>query len=428
MKALALIVGLGAATLWVAPPAQGEGLKPYQMVRSLQLVQDRIANGDQAALPMQRKLLEMIDARFRQASADDLADRRNFISLLVYAMSGGNPQTIEATLDRLELDPDDSRISRGITSYLNGVPKAAGTTLEPVDPMTADPSLAAFLALVKGAVTTVEKPREAMRMLDQARLLAPGSLVEEAALRRGLAVAATLGDSGHFVHMATDYVRRFLRSPYASQFADAFVAGVVKLDSAVAPEQLDMVAADMSAEQARVIYLRIARAAAIEGRTALSAYAAARAEGRGSDDPRGELYSGLAKVSSGSVEEAAAELGKIDLDRLSAGDRRLLKAAEAVMAEITAAPASPAGTGQASQESPEEAGGIRRIYVDGATPIAEEPATVARPAQEPETVAAEPISARPSQPASSADPTDTLMARAREKLGAIDDLLKETPQ
>ena len=38
--------------------------QPYQMVRSLQLVQDRIAGGDHAALPMQRKLLEMIDARF----------------------------------------------------------------------------------------------------------------------------------------------------------------------------------------------------------------------------------------------------------------------------------------------------------------------------------------------------------------------------
>ena len=36
------------------------------MVRSLQLVQDRIASGDHAALPMQRKLLEMIDKRFRE--------------------------------------------------------------------------------------------------------------------------------------------------------------------------------------------------------------------------------------------------------------------------------------------------------------------------------------------------------------------------
>ena len=51
-----------------ARPAGGGGrqLQPFQMVRSLELVQDRIAGGDHAALPMQRKLLEMIDARFAQ--------------------------------------------------------------------------------------------------------------------------------------------------------------------------------------------------------------------------------------------------------------------------------------------------------------------------------------------------------------------------
>ena len=45
------------------------------MVRSLQLVQDRIAGGDHAALPMQRKLLEMIDAALRAAEPDDFERR-----------------------------------------------------------------------------------------------------------------------------------------------------------------------------------------------------------------------------------------------------------------------------------------------------------------------------------------------------------------
>ena len=52
-------------------------LQPFQMIRSLQLVQDRIANGDHAALPMQRKLLEMIDERLRNGTVDDLAEPRN---------------------------------------------------------------------------------------------------------------------------------------------------------------------------------------------------------------------------------------------------------------------------------------------------------------------------------------------------------------
>ncbi len=46
------------------PVTRLPGLEPYQIVRSLELVQDRLAGGDHASQPMQRKLLEMIDQRF----------------------------------------------------------------------------------------------------------------------------------------------------------------------------------------------------------------------------------------------------------------------------------------------------------------------------------------------------------------------------
>ena len=71
-------------------------MQPYQLVRSLQLVQDRIASGDHAALPMQGKLLEMIDPRLRRPTPQDFKDAKNFRALLVYGMSGGNPLTVEA--------------------------------------------------------------------------------------------------------------------------------------------------------------------------------------------------------------------------------------------------------------------------------------------------------------------------------------------
>jgi len=75
------------------PPAASaeDALQPYQLVRSLQLVQDRIAAGDHAALPMQAKLLEMADTRLRAADAEDFKDPKNFRALLVYGMSGGKP-------------------------------------------------------------------------------------------------------------------------------------------------------------------------------------------------------------------------------------------------------------------------------------------------------------------------------------------------
>ena len=99
-----------------------DGLQPYQLVRSLQLVQDRIAAGDHAALPMQAKLLEMTDTRLRAADADDFSDPKNFRALLVYGMSGGNPVTVEAAVSRAKTDPQSLAIAKGIIDYLNGRP------------------------------------------------------------------------------------------------------------------------------------------------------------------------------------------------------------------------------------------------------------------------------------------------------------------
>jgi len=51
----------------------------------LELVQDRLANGDHASQPMQRKLLEMIDARFATKEAARFENELNRRALLVYA-------------------------------------------------------------------------------------------------------------------------------------------------------------------------------------------------------------------------------------------------------------------------------------------------------------------------------------------------------
>ena len=125
---------LALASLGLAGPALADGdgeLEPYQMVRSLQLVQDRIASGDDAALPMQRKLLEMIDQRLRRAGSHDFVDQRNYQAMLVYAMSGGNPATIDTLLSKLHLDETDRALGVGILGYLRGDPKTSREALAP---------------------------------------------------------------------------------------------------------------------------------------------------------------------------------------------------------------------------------------------------------------------------------------------------------
>ncbi|MDQ2705276.1 MAG: chemotaxis protein MotC [Pseudomonadota bacterium] len=337
---LAGLLAFGAALPAAAGADTSAGLEPYQIVRSLELVQDRLAGGDHASQPMQRKLLEMIDACFATREGSRFENELNRRALLVYAMSGGNPATVEAALARLGKDDPNRKLGEKILFYVNGKPKEAIDAFAAVDPMAHTPDIAMYLALVKGSMLSDAEPAKALALLDRARLLAPGSLVEEAALRRSIAVAATIGDAKRFLRLSEQYVRAYLNSPYASQFADAFVAGVVALSASIDRQAVVDIAALMEPEQEKVIHLRIARRAAIDGLVDLAAFAATNAEG-GEDDPRADLYSSLSTVTSGTAEDVLGRLSRIDRARLSAGDRQLLDAASAIAREIAVAPAGP---------------------------------------------------------------------------------------
>ena len=154
--------------------------------------------------------------------------------------------------------------------------------------MTLPSDLGAFLALVKGSLLATDEPAAALTLLDEARLLSPGTLVEEAALRRSVGIAVAQGDAARFALASTQYVERYLYSPYASQFADSFVSGVIALHMSISQDKLADITSMMDPEREKVIYLRIARRAAIDGLSDLSAFASARAE----QGPRRQHQSG----------------------------------------------------------------------------------------------------------------------------------------
>jgi len=428
-----LTIGLIAACAGVVP-AVAEApppLQPYQMVRSLQLLQDRLASGDHAALPLQKKLLELIDKRLRESEDAVFEEKRNVRAALVYGMSGGNPLTLSAVFRKPTISEDDRRLGQGVLNYLQGNPAAAQNALANVDPRAMPSEIGAFLALVKGSVTSVSDPTSALKQFDTARLLGPGTLVEEAALRRSLALAASLGQRDRFYLAANQYVRRFLRSPYASQFADSLVSGILTLHDKLNLDALDEITAMMDPDQRRVIFLRLARRAAIDGLTDLSVFAASRAElepDAGKEDPRSQLYSSLSTLTSENIDEVTARLKSIDRQQLSESDIRLLDAAEAIVSSVTAKPrvapepeTKDAGTLPASAPV-----ASAPAAAEPSSPNAGEPAPVADAASAPQAPSA--TQAAPTQAeaaAAPADPTDSAIQKTKATLGDIDKMLEE---
>lgn len=361
MKAVARLAAILVTGLFLDAGAEAASMQPYQMVRSLQRVQDRIADGDHAALPMQQKLLGIIDNRMRKAAPDDFSDPRNLQALLIYGLSGGNPKTLELLFSKLSLNADESRLGNAIVRYALGDFAAARSVLQEIDPKSLPPEVGPPVALVSATVTARDNPLFAVRMLDEARLLSPGTLIEEAALRRSIPLAAALGDTERLARASEQYVRRFLRSPYATQFVDTFVAAVVELHETVDPGMVDDVTAQMSSEQARIVYLRLARKSAIEGYERLLAFASQKAmahsEGAdGDSDPRAVLYANMASVSSDNVDDVLAALNGIERDRLSSADRELLDAATAIAKAVLDEPRHTSAVTPHPEPTPAEAG------------------------------------------------------------------------
>ena len=280
----------------------------------------------------------------------------------------------------------------------------------------------------RGRCSAEAEPAQALALLDRARLLGPGTLVEEAALRRSLAIAAALGDAARFFKMSENYVRTYLRSPYASQFADAFVAGVVLLDGTIDRSAIKHVTALMDPEQETVIYLRIARRAAIDGLIDLAAFAATEAKSI-DKDPRAELYAGLSSVTSGNVGQVVEKLSGIDRDRLSDNDRQLLDAATAIAASLTAAPA-----GMKPATAAAEAVKARSVGPEPVVTAA--PSETEMPAASPAAAAAgDPSPSPPTEGdamAKNVDATavqaDAVVAATRAKLADIDLLIGDMPK
>ena len=423
-------------------------LEPYQMVRSLQIVQDRIAGGDHAALPMQLKLLGMIDARLKTATVEDFADARNLRATLIYGMSGGNPATVAAVLQRIEPQEEDRQLARGISFYLRGETGSAMAVLEGVEPVKLAPEIGAFVALVKGSIIAQDDPKTAAALFDWARLLGPGTLVEEAALRRSLATNAEAGDVERFLTATSLYVRRFLHSPYATQFADGLVKGIVKLNTALDFATIEAMIAEMTPEHQKVIYLRLARTAAIEGLRELSDFASLKAEGfdkgtGGAQDARAALYANLSSVASEGAEQTLAKLAAIDPRLLSPADRQLLDAALSVARNVVAPAEAPAAAEprRVSVEEPSPA-------QEAALPVQDTPSPQSADAQaetgkgEPQGEQAKPaVEGEPTSvarnlapsPGAAQDPDATAIGQASEvaaaakaKLDEIDKLLEQT--
>ena len=349
MAVLLAALPLTAVTALAAAPNRallaGE---PFELVRSLQAVQDGIANGDAAAHGGHLALIRQIGEKFLAADPGVWSNPQNGQAVVVYLLSGGTPQIVrKLPRDRLNVD---ERLFNGALAYVEGRQDEAKELLKDIKPRTIPVSMSGQIALVQGALLAGSDPSLAIERLDDARLLLPGTLVEEAALRREVLLVGQAEDFGKFEFLTLAYIRRYRNSVYAGDFWQRFSLALTRTSLALDERRFARITAmlDQIDRGSRLkLYLVIARTALIRGKIAVLRLASEQAlplsADASVDRDRAHFFRGAARALADEYEGGLAELTAIDKSRLPERDVPLLNATVQLALDVrkpnTASPA-----------------------------------------------------------------------------------------
>lgn len=359
MRRPSILLSAAFVALALSAPARGEdgASDPVKLVRTLQFLQDSIAHGTVASDDARRKLIDLVGQRFLDADPEVWRDNRNAEAALLYVLNGGNP----AVLSRLPKSEDDARratLVAAVAAYAGGSQAEALKLWSEIALDTLPLALVGPAALVKANLLFDQNPKEALRFADIARLESPGTLVEEAAVRRGIEIAAKLGNADRFAFYATRYATRFPRSMYGTVFRQRFARSylaVAERTGAEAAPRLDAILAPLATEDRRAIFLEVAGLALVEAKMALARTAAENAAALSvpgtAEMQRATLYRAAARAISDDPADARDELAALAGSEMAADDRALLEAVRHVVAAIERWPAVPADTPPVENEA-----------------------------------------------------------------------------
>ena len=350
IRRVLLLVALLAAEPLMAAEVRPDGIQPFEMVRTLQTLQAQIAGGNAAAVAAQRELLAVMEKSFLAADPAVWQDGRNARAAVTYTLSGGSPRLMRSLL---ALNPPiavDADLATGALAYIENREDEARKRLSSLDARALPMSLGGQVALVQAGLVAREDLPKAIRLLDDARLLMPGTLVEEAALRREVFLVAQTGNLDRFEFLSQQYLRRFGTSIYAEDFRQRFATAIARLGIADGDDRfprLEAILKSSDPENQRALFLQLAQAAVVHGKLATARSAAADAAGLaqlgGGDAMRAGLYDSAASIGPGKdIGEVRKRLAALNRRQLGRRDVDLLDAAIAVADAVGEVPATPA--------------------------------------------------------------------------------------
>ena len=334
--------------------------QPYEIVRSLEALHDQMVLGSKASQSEMPSVLRQLGTRLLAEDPMVWRDPRNAHAVVVYILSGGEIKVARAVLESGKCSAADRQLIEGALAYLEGDKEQAKSLLIPIDPRTLEPGIGSHVALAQAALLAENSPTKAMNLLDMARVFAPGTLVEDAALRREVFLAEESGNFDKFIAMSDQYFRRFRQSVYADSFHRSFAVSLTRISQNGNDQQLaalgDLLNSLATHEQLH-LYLEVAEYSLLNGKVAVAKWAGEKAALFAQKDSveihRATLYDGAASVLTTDYDHGVSQLKAVETDHLSHDEAVLDEAALNLADQIRQWPQGPSDkNAQAPQDGP----------------------------------------------------------------------------
>ena len=313
--------------------------EPYELMRTLRAIQDGIARGDNAAFLSYKTSLTRITQQFGKAPAAAWKDPRNVRAAVALVLSGGDPRILEPLV--AQVTGSDQKLVSAALAYGHNSNDEAKELLADIDARTLDASVAGHVALIQAELAGKAESTKILARLGEARLLAPGTMIEETALRREVTLAVELSDADLFESSTKQYMRRFANSVHMGNFRRQLAIDLATRGLADEPERrarLEATLETLADAKRQDVYLSVAWEGLKGSSVDLILWAASKAAAVAGENSASNLRSKLCEAAvlivTDEFDKGLSVLESIPAENLSDEETALLFAALRVARQV----------------------------------------------------------------------------------------------
>lgn len=309
------------------------------MVRDLNVLQNRMAMGDRDARAEAAKKFDLIDEAIPAFEPETWKQEKNTRAAAIFLLAGGAPAHLREAYDAEFLKPEYGDLMSAALEYAEAGGEGSQKLME-VDARSYSAVLAGHIALVQGVAIAEKDKGKAVGLFDLARLSAPSSLIEEAALRREIELLDLDHGAEKLITVINRYVEKYRQSPYASAFWRRVFS--VTQDALKRSDRtfIEKVAAALeqgpSAERIS-LYLSHAHDSILNGEFSSASEAISKSESAPLDEATKQRVACYRKIIAALSEaggDSASRLSNINVDALSHRDAELVRIARGVLSRL----------------------------------------------------------------------------------------------